>query len=137
MMLIPGRKITNGRTIRNTKSSIKLRSMMDHEVNSIKDTIKFDTIKYFVDNMTHEFLVVYMTKPMEYYQNRELLHVDYIIKVDLFVKDSDVYTKFVLPGPEYDIKLRDSADLKYKEITYRGEKILEIRKDMVTNGKRL
>ena len=67
-----------------------------------------------------------MTKPKEYYENGKLLHTDFIIKVDLFVKDSDVYTKFVLPGPEYNIKLRDSANLRYKELTYKGERILKI-----------
>ena len=127
-MLVPGRKRTNWMTIRNIKSDIKLYSMMDYEVYSIKDTVKFDTIKYFVDDSTHEFLVVYMTKPNEWREDGEVLYTDYILKVDLFVKDSDVYTKFCMPGPEYDIKLRDSADLRYKEVTYKGEKILEIKK---------
>lgn len=125
-MLLPGRKRTNWLLIRNNKSGMKIRSMMDHEVNSIKDDISFDYIKYFIDDFVHEVLAVYMTKPKEYYENRKLLYTDFIIKVDLFVKDSDVYTKFVLPGPEYDIKLRDSADLRYKELTYKGEKILKI-----------
>ena len=127
-MLVPGRKRTNWMTIRNIKSDIKLYSMMDYEVYSIKDTVKFDTIKYFVDDSTHEFLVVYMTKPNEWREDGEVLYTDYILKIDLFVKDSDVYTKFVIPGPEYYLKLRDSADLRYKEVTYKGEKILEIKK---------
>ena len=133
-MLVPGRKRTNWMRIRNIKSDIKLYPMMDYEVNQIKDTIEFDTIKYFVDNIAYEshefqeFLAVYMTKPNEWREDGEVLYTDYILKVELFVKDSDVYTKFCVPGPEFDIKLRDSADLRYKEVTYKGEKILEIKK---------
>ena len=49
-MLLPGRKRTNWLLIRNTKSGMKIRSMMDHEVNSIKDDISFDYIKYFISS---------------------------------------------------------------------------------------